>query len=1756
MGLPSQKESLNRLVELAQQRNEKLSNQTKLPSNVAVSGITLDAVKTLEDSLMVGISAIIGGPTANAKNVSSLASIAKDNNKSLYSIIENQSKAVSDVQQLIKDYTEKTTEFFDTTSQLSSDFFDKTGDILEEMNQNIVGILDSLQGQSKSGDKAQLIQLAAGDANIGTMLQSLQDFDEKSLDKIEKIVTELNKLNSIDLSKFKEQSENLNEDVIQNLSKTFDDINKMYSENVAAAAVAAEQGQKDIEKINEANKKVEETVVEGKKPDEKQLKQAQSSYEGLASTIMAGAFAMIVGALLIKAFPDFPELALKFTGVFTLFLTAIMVPLVLSKIIISKFGGDKGKGAMEEIAGIIAVCAFVMIIGALFMKIRGLAESALAFSKQLALFFILTIGALTIATWFINPALLESVSRLGNLIIVSTFVMLVGALFMQIDWLPKNALMFGLTLGLFVATILVPFILMSWIGGNKKFVDNIKGVSALIVTCTIVMMTGALFMLLDNGTFVKNALMFGVMLSLFIALVILPFILLKPLIGIAQNTIKDVTGLIIVCTMVMMIGSLFVLLGGGAFVTAALKFTGILSLFMIGCILPILFLYPFMATGLQMLKSLSLFVLISASVLFVGAFFVKKGYAIEALKFTGLFTLYLIAMTGIFALLGVVAPLVGPGAGVAAAMGLALMALAGGFALISIVAERYKDTLNENLIIIGVWIGAIGLMFTAIGFLAVPIAAGSVAILALSIALMAVSGAFALISTIVQNHETLPNDIDVINICIGKIGLLFSAIGLLSPLILIGGVVIALMTPVLTALSLTLLLMTVAANQVAKMPDVSGAVGKIKGFFTLIDGFPSGLKLLKMTLRVMAVTPLALLMSGVLLTMSLAIAAIANLRVIEEWDNKGKPKKYRNLSESDFTNASRNVATVITTLADALIGVYCLRPDLFKTGKDSVIFTVIEASKEMGGVISSIAEGLQSYANLMIPDQSNEEGKPIHFRKFGMEDFKNAARGIGLIISTLGQSILDFIDANPVLVGYMEETRGGFLNLSKSPSKFAMVCASGKSIGDLIGSIATGLTAYANMQYPTHWNAEGKPDKFAPMTDPMIESAKEHIINILTDMSLAIADAYDAINRTGFWGGIFGSPQKVKEKIECFTGIGVIISGIAEGLSKYAGLMIPIEWNKDGKPIKFRPMSSTEIEDARANIVDILTTMAVAVSDAYYSIPGSAAEIKSRIEAFIPLGDLINSFAIGIQAYANLAIPTAWNKDGKPTNFKPMIKDDFELAAYNIQVIMLTAALGLKQAYNSLIKGNDGIKLDDLGKFTEAFKPIGEIIADVVKALQGYANLNMPVAWDKNGKPIKFEKFDETAITAVKTKIPNIIGALAESILIASKDESVVQLISKGGQKDLENLRTLTEDISSLIGEIGGIVIAIADWKIPTGFDKDGKATGYKQLGKEGVDKLAENLKLLLITIPKTIIETCISGETASMFGKTIPDNMESIIGVIQSASEIISAAIEGTTQLDEFSKSIETIKNVSKDIVKHASGIVDLSESELLINDALLQFSNIASIMSAAFGTKKNMQSIINPSLKMLKVDFDFDVNTIKIQNHVEWLNEITTTLAQTSNLADSVKKDAFKNIGESVSTLNEYLDGIGLQNVWVFENEVDAVDKFVKVVDKVKVNNVMHLTRLLEQINQLSSHMGSLDKFAKVLAEQLAATLDQLAKQIRDAQRTIKDADRIQRQRHELINNSVAKVQKMMETTLHVDVTSTTTSSETTSTATEEQR
>lgn len=2230
MALPSERESLNRLVGFAAAANRRRKNQAKTPTTVNSDPSAIQ-VKSFEEAMNVAMTAIIGGPSRVAKDFSTLQTLAKSPNN-IYGIINSQKDIVNNINETLKDVSGDIKSVIENITDISIQT-----QFLEGIAESIDTIVEKLNKKKNKGDKVQLIQLAAGDANVGNLLKSLQDFDEKSLKKVEKIVTELNKLNTIDLSKFKENIQVLDDDVIKNLSEKFDGIKDLYENHVAAAADAATKGQQDLKTINKTNEETTEVIIEGKKPTNKQLEEAKTSYEGLAEAILAGAFVMMIGALIIRLFPQFPEHALKFAAVLTLFITAVMAPLVLADIIMSKWGG-KGKTSFEGIGDIIATAAAVMIIGALFMLIPGLSDKALEFTKQLAIFFIATFGALAIVSHFVKPQLLSSLGDFSRLIIVSAIVMIIGAFFMKIDWLPKNALKFGLTLGLFIAVVLGPLMLLSFIGGNRQMKHNLEGVSKLIITCTVIMMIGALFMLLDNGSFVKNALIFGLVLSLFIALVLLPLLILKPLIGIAEHTLRDVTRLIIVCTIIMMVGALFIMLGGGKFVRAAMTFAIILTFFITLCILPILLLKPFIHQGLRLLRDVTLFVMvatiimligaflilnhpeyiiaslkfglilalfitstilpvialglftrraiteigkialfiaISAAVMLAGAYFMKKGYGLAAIGFTIVFGIFVVSMIGImyilsrigkwlnesvenaamlgvattflsiafgimgvsmklltaedfiqflicttliaaiFAILGspFLGELVGFGAIVAEDMGIALTSLSIAFAILHI-SMMISDPLSDfqklmgALLLAGLVFGALGLLapliyeasisagamgislsilsisfvilhyamtfsepledfmklslaliaagivfaelgalsllivfgsiaastmslslmllsaafrvlhicvgadginpkddfgkldetiweagktFAKLAFLTIFIIPGSIAAAAMSGALMLVSLAFEKASNIVTTYPNIGDDLNKIDIAIAICGGLFAALGALSGLILAGSVVAIIMTNVLkqialsfllvhfivnpkdqegnkidyniiddlvnlglaigliggifsavallsipiaiaspiitgmsialTAFSLSLILMKHAVDLANEIQIADSTGENLEKFFGLFDSFPNVVEIAILYSKIGLIFPLINAMTFAIGKIANTVKNVAEMKIPTEWNEHGDPIGYRHFTDQDFTNASANIQTIISTVSNALIKLYNNKPELFDDGEDSTIFTVLRATMYMGLVISFITKSLQGYANLMIPDKWNSDGNPIHFSLMDKEDFKNAAEGIKIIISTLGKAIIQFINDNPKLVEYMGEAQKGFLGLGSSPSKFAMVCMSGKTIGDLISGIAQGLTSYANMLYPVHWNADGHPDKFQRLDDTMILEAKLRIIDILTDMTIAIAEAYDRINSTGFFSGIFNSPERVKAKIECFTSVGSIITSIAEGLANYAALMIPDQWNKDGRPTHFYKMTDKEIEQAKLNIVDIMSSMSEAVANAYDMIPVSSSDLKNMIESFIPIGELISGFSNGLQSYAKLLVPTKWNKDGAAVAYTKLTDADIQMAAVNIGIVMTTMATAVWDAYNNFQEGKDvegnpiGMKPEDIKKVIEGFKPISDIVANTATGLQAYttlmipdkwdkdgkpihftklpddffdkaainigtiilttawalqnlykkntdlfegknpeinktiefgkgiadiingvatglhayANLLIPTDWDKDGKPIKFRQMIDTDITKAKANIQLLISSMAEALCMASSNPYVM-ILTTPGNNQVDSISDLTKTIMDIVSNSCEMVNSLANLKVPTGFDKDGKATGYLQISDQIIANMKNNMKLLLTAIPEVIVNTCINGEHAEWYKTTIPESERDIVNSLNSTGTILDAVVNNVQSLID-SESVEAINNVFNykghikpsnddketlglflDIktlfnnyitlfnyittkfskVEGTSGLdiaqkvitkqgqllstllentntiteqmksisfngIDLSDSTTLEESLTTTLTNVTDIYNKLYNIFANSDlTKLEHSNNLFKNENDTEKANSNIIQNISTLHDIVEKLTKTANSVKQIKGDEFNNIGLALDNLNGYVKTINNNALTNYAKEVETTEKFVKAIGSIKLNNTMALTKLLEQMVKLSEHMGDLDKFTKVLSEQLASTLTQLTKQIRDAQRTIKDADRIQRQRHELIDNSIAKVQKMMESTLQVNVTSTSSGAETTTEVTEETR
>ena len=222
--------------------------------------------------------------------------------------------------------------------------------------------------------------------------------------------------------------------------------------------------------------------------------------------------------------------------------------------------------------------------------------------------------------------------NIGSIIIAAGLIMILGALVMKIPGMVQNALKFGVTLGIFITLVIGPIMLFSRFSGES--LKAVSSLSSVILACTIVMSIGALFVMLGGGEFIKNAITFGVILGIFEALIILPFIMFRAVAPAVLSSLKQFSSCVIAMTIVMMVGALFIRLGGGKIARDALTFGFILAAFEALVITPFI-LFRFIAPAvLSSLKQFSVCIIVMTTILLIGAVFMtKKEYWKNALQF-------------------------------------------------------------------------------------------------------------------------------------------------------------------------------------------------------------------------------------------------------------------------------------------------------------------------------------------------------------------------------------------------------------------------------------------------------------------------------------------------------------------------------------------------------------------------------------------------------------------------------------------------------------------------------------------------------------------------------------------------------------------------------------------------------------------------------------------------------------------------------------------------------------------------------------------------------------------------------------------------------------------------------------------------------------------------------------------------------------------------------------------------------------------
>ena len=679
---------------------------------------------------------------------------------------------------------------------------------------------------------------------------------------------------------------------------------------------------------------------------------------------------------------------------------------------------------ITEFGSLIGICGLVMIIGGMIMMTTPeLILGSFQFAIALGAFIALVGLACTLGTRWMKAAE-EQINTFGKLILISCATMLIGSLFVQIPGLMSNALLFGLYLGAFILIVTSAYVVPQiFVKGAMKYA---KEFSKLLIVSAALMIFGAIFIQVPDLWY--NALLFGVILGAFVFLVTLAYT-------------KGTKGI---------------------------------------------------RRALPNLAAFFIIVIASSVILFVGGSIIQDNPWL------------VVAVAGYIVL---------------------LVGFIFGF---SYALKLMREKLEVADIIKGLLIAG----------------AVTVLIVALTYALNAIDGVklnwIHMLSVLLQ-----------MGVVITAVTSLCTVLGLLMDSG-IGAVVLASGAAAVLAIAGILLAMVAALNAVESVNGKTFDAAKpmIESFCNIIPCFEP-LASLKLAAKLVVVTAAVINLAACIAMISMAVQLAANLTIVT-FDKNGQPAGYRHLQESDFENAANNVKKIVSILGSAIIEIYEQNPEIFSTGStlgdllgmNTRFSRVCKSCATLGQMISKISEGVKDYASLRIPTYDNN-GKVIGSRAMTETDFSNAAKNVGLVITSLGKAVIDVYN--------MEGAKEMFEWHLFGDNKFVRVVKSTSKLGKLISDIGTAIRDYANLRVNVY-DKDGKVVGNRAMTPIDFILAGINVSTILTTLGAAIIKTYN--DNPQMFAGYDAEGTPMYKVVKGMQGAGRLIMEGAWGIKAVMGLDI------------------------------------------------------------------------------------------------------------------------------------------------------------------------------------------------------------------------------------------------------------------------------------------------------------------------------------------------------------------------------------------------------------------------------------------------------------------------------------------------------------------------------------------------------------------------------------------------------------------------
>lgn len=758
-----------------------------------------------------------------------------------------------------------------------------------------------------------------------------------------------------------------------------------------------------------------------------------------------------------------------------------------------------------------------------------------------------------------------------------------------------------------------------------------------------------------------------------------------------------------------------------------------------------------------------------------------------------------------------------------------------------------------------------------------------------------------------------------------------------------------------------------------------------------------------------------------------------------------------------------------------------------------------------------------------------------------------------------------------------------------------IVAASGTitSLGYMMSKLSEGIQDYANLSIPIYGEG-GKIIGRRNLTDADFTDAAENISTIVTIIGGTILDKYKEnpdIFSNGMLGNFLGIDTPFTRVVRSCTGMGKMISKIAEGVKDMAELKIPIYKGTD--KVGYRRLTEPDFTNAAENISKIVTTLGYALLDLYDKAPegmfdsgwfGNMIGVKTPFGRIVTgctgLGKMISSIAKGVKDMADLRIPI-YGADGKQKGTRPFDFKDFENAATNTQHIVSclgNSILALKDNPNAAWMFEDQsivFKDGTCSRFSQivtALKGIGSLISETAKGVKDVADLRIQ-KYDSNGKLLKgqYEKIPIESlrpggtvynnVTALMSCIPAAVMAIYDDPHNKVWFEDSGWFNHDGSTSPFAKVKNCLGGLDKLIAENIKSIKSILDLK----------------LDKSKMNNLSAIISLMISSVPDAIIKATMdeNQEDLKPFFEDAKDNIKKISSsyssyikllnnIVSSYSDILNLKskfgkeddIHGLNKIVDavltqlpfsMSRAIQKMPNIKDDELSSIQKQFDIYTD--ILNDAIKSYKKIIKFKQKLEKETKDNASSIVISLSDIPKEMVSGISetfvylsTKNLSKNIlmfgPMMEDYYNGMKMLFDVYDEAPKDTSKydNVINAVKGINVEISKV--KNTSQFRTETQDVSKFIRSINTLDVAKAQTMTNLITALDQMARRLGGLDKLTNTLANKLAVVLDKLVRELKISARTINQADEMQKKRHAAIKDSISKISTLLNKPVEVNV------------------